>query len=674
MFSPLALILLPLGYLFLWPLVDRALRGAPDGGGAAASPLQIALTALALSVGLLALAEFWLGVLPGRWLTPLAALGVALTGLALGLLLNPGWLAPRRWLAYWREQWRALTRLDLPALLTLAALGALAIILTHDLYYPFIGDDVLVRYGLQAKAIYAARRIPESVVGYPPLVPLGIASTWFAAGGPNEHLARALAAVMAAGALGATYLIGRQTSGRTGGLLAAALVALTPVFVNNATLLYTDIPTAFPLTLAFFYALRWWGTARPRDALLAGILSGIALLTKQSALLWLAGLAALPGLRLIARKRALPPLPGATSGRWERGLAGEGLRAWAAFLLPPLLIAGPWYARNALLGADVLPIAGLYHLLAPGAGLLGLVPPLADPRGFAGWLLTPVYAVGWVVGLVSAAGQLLHVFRAGLPSPKARAASRISAPSTPFRPAGTFPLPGGRPSAPPRRDAGTGDGGCPELLAALFVIPYWLAWWTTFSFDSRFLLLILPLMALWSVRPLLWLAGTVGGRARLPRRAWQALGGALLLGLLLWGARERLGGVYWAVTRPSAPPAERLARAKPELADLVGYAHAHLDPATDRLYLMDERLVYYLDGFDVAVGYPQTLAELEGYDYLFHSSGLYAVYGDGRLGWEDSEFYRHAFDPALFEPVYESGGVHIMRVLRADLSARAEEP
>jgi hypothetical protein len=79
---------------------------------------------------------------------------------------------------------------------------------------------------------------------------------------------------------------------------------------------------------------------------------------------------------------------------------------------------------------------------------------------------------------------------------------------------------------------------------------------------------------------------------------------------------------------------------------------------------MDERLVYFLPEFDTAVGYPQTLAALDGYDYLFHVAAIYALYGNGRLGWEDSEFYRYAFDERVFEPVYKSGGVHVMRSLR----------
>ena len=78
----------------------------------------------------------------------------------------------------------------------------------------------------------------------------------------------------------------------------AALVAVTPLFVRNATLAYTDIPTTFPLTLAVLYVLRWWDSGRARDAALAGVLIGIALFTKQSALTWLASLALVPPLWL----------------------------------------------------------------------------------------------------------------------------------------------------------------------------------------------------------------------------------------------------------------------------------------------------------------------------------------------------------------------------------------
>lgn len=574
------------------------------------SPLQAALTGLALSVGVLSWSLFGVGLLRGRLLAPLTALLVVLTGLGLGLALNPAWFAPRRWLAYWRRQWERLVRLDAKALLTLTILGSLFVILVHDLYYPFIGDDTLIRYGRQAQAIYQARRLPASVSGYPPLAPLSFVATWFAAGSPNEHLARLFPFVMAAGTLGATYLLGRRLWGQLEGLLAATLVATSPVFVNNATLAYTDIPTTFPLTLALFSIGLWWDSGHIRDVLLGGVLLGFALFTKQSALIWLPSLSLIPLLRLWTSSSCTD------SHRWRRVLPGL-----AAVALPPLLIAGPWYLRNALLNswANIIPVAGLFHLRLPRTGWLGLVPPLAWPHEF-GLPLSGLYALGWVAGLAAAVEQGWRALRRRVP---------------------TLPA---------------------DLLLAAAAVPYWLTWWTSFSFDARFLLLILPLMALWAARLLVWAFRWLAEHARLPRSLWQIGGGLLLLSLLLWGTRERLGGIYRTVTHPFASDMERLRAAKGSLADLIGYARTNLDPDTDRLCLMDERLAYYLGDFQIDVGFPLKLSDLEGCDYLFHVSSIHTIYGE-ELGWEDSEFYRYAFSPDIFEPVYESGGVYVMRVL-----------
>ncbi len=614
-FSPLALILIPTGYLFLWPLADRLLRSREEPPG----PLEVALTALALSVGGLTWLLFWAGLLPGQWLMPLLALLIVLVGLAVGLVLNRAWISPARWRAYWAAQWRRLARLEMDGLLTWALVAVGFIMLIHALYYPFIGDDVLSRYGLQAQQIYWARRIPESVSGYPPLAPLSFVATWFAAGQPNEHLARLFPIAMACGMLGATYLVGRRVLDRQGGLLAAVLVALTPTFIRYGTLAYTDIPTTFPLTLATLYVLRWWESGRARDAVLAGALVAIGLFTKQSALTWLPSLAVIPPLWLLASRREVLP------NRWHR--AGVGL---AGFLVPAVLITGPWYVRNVVLDGweNVLPVAGLYHIRADGAGWLGILPPLSRPGDF-GPALRWLYALGWVAGLASAARQGWQALR-------------------------------GESTGPPA-----------DLIFSALAVPYWLAWWVKFSYDGRFLVLILPLIALWTARLLRWVIGWIGEHTNFPRLLWQVGGGLLLAGLVIWGARDRLGGVYNAVTRPFASDAERLLHAKGSLYDLVLYIRENFDPQQDRLLLMDGRMVYYLSDYNISSFYPLTLAELEGYDYLVHSSSIYSVYNK-RLGWADSEFYRYSQDPLIFEPVYVSEGVHVMRILRTDIPTREE--
>jgi 4-amino-4-deoxy-L-arabinose transferase-like glycosyltransferase len=425
--------------------------------------------------------------------------------------------------------------------------------------------------------------------------------------------------VIAVGTLGAAYLLGRRLSGRRAGWIGAALVAVTPLFVRNATLAYTDIPTTFPLTLAVLYVLRWWESGRTRDAALAGALLGIGLFTKQSALTWLASLALIPFLWLLMTRHQ------PVTGRWRRALSGL-----VGIALPALLIDGPWYARNALLAGwpNMLPVAGLYHLRGPMAGWRGLLPSLGWPVDF-GPLLPLFYGAGWVVGLLNAVRVGWRCFQ-------------------------------GQDTGPPS-----------DLILAIVAVPYWLIWWLRFSFEARFLLLILPLMAVWAARPIEWAIDRLSGRVRLPWLLWQAGGGALLAGLLFLGVRSRLGGVYQFITHPLASDDERLLHARGRLYDLVLYIRATFDPSEDRIVLMDGRMVYYLLEYNLAVMYPQRLSDLEGYDYLVHSSSIFAVYND-RLGLRDSEFYQHVFDPLIFEPVYVSDGVHVMRILRTDVPSPAE--
>ncbi|NDJ54263.1 MAG: glycosyltransferase family 39 protein [Chloroflexi bacterium] len=589
----------------MWPFVGSILDDKED------HPFQVFITGLALSVGLLATVLYGLGVTPARLVTPFVVLSVIIIGWAVGLLVNPGWLSPQDWLTYWRETLHSWRQRPFEALLLLAVLSVLAVGLIHATYYPFIGDDVLTRYGLQAQAIYQERRIPSSVWGYPPLAPLTFVSTWFAAGIPNEQLAKLFPIIMGAGTLGATFLLGKQIVHERAGLLAAALVAVTPLFANNLVIAYVDIPTAFPLTMAIYYMLRWWDSGDVTHALLAGTLTGIGLITKQSALTWLPSLLLVPVLWAWTHRDTF------IIDRWRR--LGNGL---FGALFPVIAIAAPWYLRNIEIGGweNTLPVAGLFHLLDQQTGLLGLLPPLAWVQDF-GPLTAILYTAGWGLGIWAAlqqARKLPHADQRDLPA---------------------------------------------DLILAGFALPYWLAWWSNFSFDARFLLQILPIMAIWTARPLSnWIEQVAAIEAHALLRTTAAL---LVVGVVaLFGARGILGGPYRAIVAPFASYEDRLRHAKGDMIALVQYTRSNLDPDTDRLMLMDERMAYYLTEFDVAVMYPLTLADLAETDYLIHASGVFTIYSD-RLGYDESEFYQHIWNPEVFETVYETNGIHVMRVLRS---------
>jgi hypothetical protein len=299
-----------------------------------------------------------------------------------------------------------------------------------------------------------------------------------------------------------------------------------------------------------------------------------------------------------------------------------------------VLIAGVWYIRNVQIGTirQIVPIAGEYHLLDKMTGWLGIAPSLAWPTDFAPWL-APIYALGWMIGLGFAAVQGINVLR------------------------------------------GRAEGIPADLILAAFAVPYWLVWWRTFSFEARFLVLVLPMMAVWATRPVKWLAMWIEPRVSVDSRAvLRPLGILAMVALLLLGARDRLGAVYYSFTRPFASEEERVRHVKGDLYDLAVYIRTHLEPGEARIMAMDGRLPYYLMDYDLTVGYPLQMSDLEGYDYLVHSSSIYSVY-NGRLGWNESQFYRYAFDTDYFEPVYEKGGVHIMRILRTDApAAHRSEP
>lgn len=602
LFSPLAILLIPAGYLFMWPLVDAWIE---DG-----SPLLNGLTAIAVSMGTLMMFMMWLGFLPVQLISPWAFLIIIGTGLGLGYWLNPGWFSPKRWADYWLMVWKRYSQLSFEMILAWTVLGLCAVILIHSFYYPFIGDDTLARYALHGQRIYLNGRIPQSVFGYPPGAALTFVWTWFAANVQHEQLAKLFAVVSSVGTLGATYLLGRMWFGRKGGWLAAVLVVLPPAYVVNSTIAYVDIPTIFPTLLAVAFIWRWWEHNRLKDAAMAALLVGFALLIKQSALTFAASLAIVPIIYLIALR-----------GRNWKSAVG----AFALIVLIPALIAGPWYLRNVLLEQSVLPIAGYYHLAQRSAKPTfdKLLVPYVSRKEFGG-TISEVLTAGWVLGVGLAIGEGIRLLRGKLAD---------------------VPV---------------------NLIFATFAIPYWLAWWLYFSFDPRFLLLLLPFFALWISYAAVKIAERISLPVQVPAIVWQFCLVAVLGWFAFQATESRLGAVYYTLTDPFASQTARFSRAKDDTYLIIQYIRENIDPEESRLMLMDGRMLYYLPEYDAIVQYPHSMWQLEGYDYLVHSSGFVAIYE----WWLETDYYRHAWSERYFDPVYEAGGVHVMRIKFASLEDR----
>lgn len=585
----LAIILIPVGFLFLWPTVARWL-GRDD--------LLTALAAFGMSVGLLSLWMFALACLGALSVWPV--LGLVALGWGLGWALNQPWFRLRWLRAVWQKYWPTLAQLRLEGLALLVMLASLAIVLIHDLYYPFLADDTLIRYALQARLVYERGGLPLEVQGSPLLVPLGFVYTWLVGGSVNEHLAKLVPFAFAAGMVGQTVLLGRRLGGQLTGLLAGAVLAMTPFFVDWAVTGYTDIPAGFYAVLATLFTINWWEDGQRRDLLLAGIMAGLAAWAKQSALILPVSLLGVVVLRTLTRREMT----------WLQTLLNLGI-----LLVPIIAIAGPWYGRNYAIGGsgDLLILPGLYHVWDIEPHITGSLPPLQYPFEF-GLALVPLYILGFLLAL-------WRVLNQGWSA---------------LRDKGRWPV--------------------TDLVGLAFLLPYWLAWWTNFSFTPRFLLLVLPLYAVWAAWPLNWLAERAGW---VRRRPWLA---APLAGLLLFmGVRNQLGTIYYVVTQPLASDQEKLTRIKGDLYPTVTWLANNLEPG-DRVLSMDGRLEYYLTDYDIETGYPRQFKNIAPYDYVVDFAATKSVYAS--LGWRDTDYWRHRRDPTYFEEVFDGGeGSEIFRVL-----------
>jgi 4-amino-4-deoxy-L-arabinose transferase-like glycosyltransferase len=294
-----------------------------------------ALTALALSVGVLTLLMFWMGAAD----IPYAFPGATLPYLIVMLAGWNFWRFQRRTppIETLRQGTRAARWVRAGAILIFVMISAA--VLYTALYWPFYRDDTLGIYMPQAQEMYhTGTLIPltgaDSLYkAYPMLVQLAYTYTYTIAGWEHEYLAKLIPALLSLGCLGAVYQFGKLLNGRLTGWIAAVLLALTPAFGRWASSGYVDLPMAFFYTLASVFALRLRETRHWSEALLAGLMLGLAAWTKN------AGLIGVPLL-----------------GTWLIWLLVERRIGWRHVfisLAACALVAAPWYLRN-LIGAGFL--------------------------------------------------------------------------------------------------------------------------------------------------------------------------------------------------------------------------------------------------------------------------------------------------------------------------------
>jgi len=283
----------------------------------------------------------------GGYGRPLALLFLGVGGL--GLLDRAWWAAlARGW-----KQWRQMSGLDRAAvgfiLISFGSAGLAALA-------PPTAKDALVYHLAVQKTYLAAGRfveIPHNIFAYFPQLVEGLYACGMSAGSDRT------AALIHTGfglllCLG-TYRLARITGlSSTGGWLAAAVLASTPMVWLEAGWPYVDLALAFYVVQALHCLLDWHITGRTSALVLAGVFFGGAASIKYSALPL--ALAMTPV--LLGWLAATPSLPSSSGPS-----IGHIIRALALFFGPLLVVAAPWYGRNLWLVHN--PVFPLLYTLFP---------------------------------------------------------------------------------------------------------------------------------------------------------------------------------------------------------------------------------------------------------------------------------------------------------------------
>lgn len=185
---------------------------------------------------------------------------------------------------------------------------------------------VVPQKALQSGRWPAAASVPHFL--YPNVVESLFAWCMGAAG---DRAPAPLHALFALGTAGAVYALARRLVGRRAAWISVAVWASMPMVFVLGSWAYTDMALTFFLAVAALALMEWDGSGESRWLMLAGACAGFSLGVKYTALISTAGLGTYVLLKLLMRKSS-----------WRAAVL-----AILHFALPALLLASPWYLRNA---------------------------------------------------------------------------------------------------------------------------------------------------------------------------------------------------------------------------------------------------------------------------------------------------------------------------------------
>ena len=582
------------------------------------------LTAWMLALGLLG-AQLDQPMLTTAWIMP-GSLVISLLGIGLAWRRRQPAPTPSRNTALAADE----------KLIIALIIIALALRWLHTAYFPFTAYDALWVFGYQGRLFALEGMIPNSIDYYPPFLSLQFAFVQILTGAINDHAARMILPFMHIGGILAAYLLGQRLLNRRVGLIVAALWSLHPFVGQWSFRGDLELTLSFTFTLAALFLLEAWRESedplrRRHNAILAGIMLGIALFTKPTAGAFIWGLLLLIAFELLRAR-----------GDIRRCLPRLQVALWTGLACLPL--GAVWYARNILLGHEAVTLPKAVWLtralrsgdyLAPLLLLAALVILLLMLRRGIGNRQRAMGMAGLLMMLAGALASNATLFPARVDPPASyiqpvellMMLAGLGLAAIGLRPALTTPLSGNA-----RRELKL------AIWALLLAMPYFLTYFFSYSYHYRLGFAILPLLCL----PSAMLIARILPSERIAawRASWRRAYLALLALLCLPGLVAVTSDVNWSsiwLLRDDLPgDFEKYQHYNPSLMQVVAGLRAYSEETDSEPVVFapgEERLPFFFPRMRIHDGLLSSLDELEelGATHVVYGAKAREAYQDAGL-------------------------------------------
>lgn len=259
-----------------------------------------------------------------------------------------------------------------------------AYILIDSLYKPLFEWDALARYVYWGHRMYFLKQIDNVEIQYPLLIPISLTYSFLMSGGYNDYLAKLIPALFSIFTVLATYLLGKKIFNGTVGLLAAFILANTPIFYIWTTRVYIDIPQTFYILLFTYSLYEYFHNRSNYYILSSGLFLALSLWSKQASAITYCSVLLLIIFSYINRRFTVTDK-----------IINLNFKACLFLLVPSLVLVSFWYIRNFIISKELI----WQGYLEAQRSILSFFPSLDHPDAFNEYL-APIYFLGIVYSVI----------------------------------------------------------------------------------------------------------------------------------------------------------------------------------------------------------------------------------------------------------------------------------